>query len=150
MSKGALTLTSLVAAIPGGFLTYLTIMAFINYTDKMVTMLQVVTGVTLVISLLMALAPFAILLFVRTPVSAAAAQPARAPVSAAAVPAAATASAAGAVADEFEAEEELESADAFSDDDGLDDFGSADEVSDDSTGEFSLDDDEFEFDEDDK
>lgn len=67
MTKAALMGTSLVAAIPGGFLAYLTIRAFVYHAEKMATMLQVVTGTTLVFSVLMALAPFAILLFVRTP-----------------------------------------------------------------------------------
>jgi hypothetical protein len=66
VTKTALMGTSLVAAIPGGFLAYLTICAFVYHAEKMATMLQVVTGTTLVFSVLMALSPFAILLFVRT------------------------------------------------------------------------------------
>ena len=84
MTKAALMGTSLVAAIPGGFLAYLTIRAFVYHAEKMATMLQVVTGTTLVFSVLMALSPFAILLFVRTASAAAAteakaASPAEAP-----------------------------------------------------------------------
>lgn len=81
MTKAALMGTSLVAAIPGGFLAYLTIRAFVYHAEKIATMLQVVTGTTLVFSVLMALAPFAILLFVRTPAAAGseAAAPAQSP-----------------------------------------------------------------------
>ena len=63
MTKGNLIATSLVGAIPGGFLAYFTIMAFINYAENMAVMLQVVTGTTLLFAVLMALSPIAILLF---------------------------------------------------------------------------------------
>lgn len=63
MTKGNLIATSFVGAIPAGFLAYFTIMAFINYAENMATMLQVVTGTTVLFSVLMALSPIAILLF---------------------------------------------------------------------------------------
>jgi hypothetical protein len=66
VTKGNLVATSLVGAIPAAGLAYLTVMAFIHFADKMATMLQVVTGTALVFSVLMALSPFAILLFVKS------------------------------------------------------------------------------------
>jgi hypothetical protein len=66
VTKGNLVATSLVGAIPGAALAYLTIMAFIHFADRMATMLQVVTGTALVCSVAMALSPFAILLFMKS------------------------------------------------------------------------------------
>ena len=63
MTKSALAATSLIAAVPGGFLAFLTVKAFLDHADKMGGMLQVVTGTTLLVSGLMALSPAAILLF---------------------------------------------------------------------------------------
>lgn len=65
MNRISLALTSLVAAIPGGFMAYLCIKAFLSYTENMPTMLSVVNGVTLLVCVLLALLPFAILLFIK-------------------------------------------------------------------------------------
>lgn len=63
VTKSALAATSSIAAIPGAFMAYLAVMAFLNHLEGMPTMLTVVIGVTLLFSALMALSPFAILLF---------------------------------------------------------------------------------------
>jgi hypothetical protein len=63
VTKSALAATSLVAAVPGGFMAYLAVMAFLNHLDGMPTMLMVVTGTALAFSALMALTPVGILLF---------------------------------------------------------------------------------------
>jgi len=56
-------LTSLVAAIPAGFLTYLLVMVFLNQADSLKTMTQVLAGVTLACSGLVTLMPFGLLIF---------------------------------------------------------------------------------------
>lgn len=67
MTKGNLIATSFVGAIPAGCLAYFSIMAFLNFSENMATMLQVVNGVTVLVSVLMALSPLAILIFMRGP-----------------------------------------------------------------------------------
>lgn len=153
MTKTALMGTSLVAAIPGGFLAYLTICAFVYHAEKMATMLQVVTGTTLVFSVLMALSPFAILLFVRTAIAA------EGPTEAAATPQAPNlpglqAGAAGAAlpsegdetVDEEFAAAGWEEAELGGEEEGEE---LAEASSDESSGSFELDDAEFEFDDED-
>lgn len=158
MTRGALATTSLVAAVPAGFLAYLTVRAFLDHADKMATMLQVVTGTTLLFSVLMALSPFAILLFVRTPAvegaESAASEPAAVP-QMSRVPAAVAAGGGGEdeTVDEFSA-----GADEFDSSDGLgavdEESGSAegfDEFSAESEEDsFALDDDAFEFEDEEK
>jgi hypothetical protein len=67
MTKLQLAGTSLVAAVPAGFMTYFGIMAFLNHADTMGGMLQVVTGTTLLTTVLMTLSPVAVMIFVRSP-----------------------------------------------------------------------------------
>lgn len=63
MSKKALLGTSLVAALPAAYLTYLLVMTFINRSGNMATMMYVVAGLTLAVSASVALVPVGILLF---------------------------------------------------------------------------------------
>lgn len=63
MTKSALAATSLVAAVPGGFMAYLAVMAFMNHMAAMPVLLQAVVGATLLCSAMMALSPLGILLF---------------------------------------------------------------------------------------
>lgn len=67
MTKGNLIATSFVGAIPAGALAFFSIKAFIDFTEKMPTALQAVNGVTVLVSVLMALSPIAILIFMRGP-----------------------------------------------------------------------------------
>ncbi|QDT63259.1 hypothetical protein [Calycomorphotria hydatis] len=62
MGKITFAITSLVAAIPAGFLGYLVVMAFLNQFEHLPVMLSVVLGFTLLICLLVVAAPVAILL----------------------------------------------------------------------------------------
>jgi hypothetical protein len=59
----SLTATSLVAALPAGFLGYLIVMAYLDGFNEMATVLQVLTGVTLVCCTVAALSPVGILVF---------------------------------------------------------------------------------------
>ncbi|QDT80380.1 hypothetical protein Mal35_38510 [Gimesia maris] len=63
MSKLQLPLISLVAAIPGGFLAYLLVMAFLNHAESMPTMLLAVAGTTLLMSGVLVLLPIGALIF---------------------------------------------------------------------------------------
>lgn len=56
-------LTSLVAAIPAGFLSYLLVMVFLQKADGLTTMTQVTVGGTLLVSALVTLMPFILLIF---------------------------------------------------------------------------------------
>jgi hypothetical protein len=105
VTKTATAATSLVAALPAAFLAYLGVMAFLQHADAMPMMLQVVTGLTLLIAVLMFLSPFAVLLFMR---GAKAAPEAEVGAATAATPAAAAAVAAAPIAAEAGSEEALE------------------------------------------
>ncbi len=63
MSKLSLLLTSLVAAIPGGYLTYLMVMTFLNRADQMSGTLMGLAGLTLAMSACITLTPFGIAIF---------------------------------------------------------------------------------------
>lgn len=63
MSKLQLPLISLIAAIPGGFLAYLLVMAFLNHAESMSTMLLAVAGTTLLMSAVLVLMPIGALIF---------------------------------------------------------------------------------------
>ncbi|QDT43875.1 hypothetical protein Pan241w_39790 [Gimesia alba] len=63
MSKLQLPLMSLVAAIPGGFLTYLLVMAFLNHAEAMSTPLLGVAGLTLLLSGFLTILPIGALIF---------------------------------------------------------------------------------------
>jgi hypothetical protein len=58
---------SLVAAIPAAFLAYLSIMAWVRYTENMGTGMMVVNGGTTAVSVLVALIPIIILVGRRRP-----------------------------------------------------------------------------------
>ncbi len=62
MSKLNLAAVSLVAAIPGGILAFFSIYAFLNYSERMQTMMQVVNGVTLLMAVVLVLTPVVIML----------------------------------------------------------------------------------------
>ena len=64
MSKTNLALSSLIAAIPGGFLAYLLVMAFLHHIGDMPMMLQVLVGLALVGCVVATLSPVGILVFV--------------------------------------------------------------------------------------
>ena len=63
MSKLSLLLTSLVAAIPGGYLTYLMVMTFLDRADQMSGTLMGLVGLTLAMSACVTLIPFGIAIF---------------------------------------------------------------------------------------
>lgn len=63
MGRTQRALTSLVAAIPAGVLSYLLVMVFLNRADSLTTMTQVLVGLTLLCSVLVTLMPFGILVF---------------------------------------------------------------------------------------
>ncbi len=63
MSKKGFVLLSLVGAIPGGFLTVLLVMMFLNHADKAGGMFLTIAGITLIPSFALVLIPFAIVVF---------------------------------------------------------------------------------------
>jgi len=63
VSKLQLPLMSLVAAIPGGFLTYLLVMAFLNHAEAMSTTLLGVAGLTLLLSAALTIMPIGAFIF---------------------------------------------------------------------------------------
>lgn len=63
MSKLNLMLLSLVAAVPGGVLAYLMVAAFLTRSGDMTGTFQILAGLTLVVSALVAVVPIGILLF---------------------------------------------------------------------------------------
>lgn len=67
MGRYALAAMSLVAAIPAAFLAYLSIMAWVRYTENMGTGMMVVNGGTTAVSVLVALIPIIILVGRRRP-----------------------------------------------------------------------------------
>ena len=66
MTKLGFTMTSLVAAIPGGFLCYFLIMVFLSKIENMNLMHQILAGGTLLIALLVTLIPFGVLVFFKS------------------------------------------------------------------------------------
>jgi len=66
VGKIGLTLASLVAAIPAGFLSYLMVATFLTRANKMDTPFQVLAGGTLAIGALLTLLPLGVLIFVRS------------------------------------------------------------------------------------
>ena len=62
MGRTQRALTSLVAAIPAGFLGYLLVMVFLNQADSLSTTMQAVVGATLLTAGLVALMPFILLI----------------------------------------------------------------------------------------
>ena len=63
VSKLNLFFVSLVAAVPGGVLSYFLVTNFLTRADQMESMLQIVSAVTLALSALVTLLPFGILIF---------------------------------------------------------------------------------------
>ena len=64
VSKTNLALSSLIAAIPGGFLAYLLVMAFLHHIGDMPMMLKVLVGLALIGCVVATLSPVGILVFV--------------------------------------------------------------------------------------
>ena len=62
MGRTQRALTSLVAAIPAGFLSYLLVMVFLNQADSLKTAMQAVVGVTLLASVMVTVMPFVLLI----------------------------------------------------------------------------------------
>jgi hypothetical protein len=62
VSKLAFFSTTLIAAIPAAFLAFLAAMAFLRHSGDMSTMLMVVTGLTLLLSVAIVAMPVAVLL----------------------------------------------------------------------------------------
>jgi hypothetical protein len=56
-------LTSLIAAIPAGFLSYLLVMVFLKQADSLNTTLKVIVGVSLLCAAIITLMPFGLLIF---------------------------------------------------------------------------------------
>ncbi|MCA9116958.1 MAG: hypothetical protein KDA79_17895 [Planctomycetaceae bacterium] len=67
VGKPGLTMTSLVAAVPAGFLCYVLVMVFLGHFEHMNTMLQAVVGLALVSAALIAVMPLGILIFFKGP-----------------------------------------------------------------------------------
>lgn len=67
MGRTQRALTSLVAAIPAGFLGYLLLMVFLNQADSLNTTMQIVVGATLLVAVIVALMPFILLIPGRKP-----------------------------------------------------------------------------------
>ena len=63
MGRTQRALTSLVAAIPAGFLAYLLVVVFLKQADTLPTMMKVIVGVALLCAVLVALMPFGLLIF---------------------------------------------------------------------------------------
>ncbi len=63
MGKVSFALTSLVAAIPGGFLCYLLVMAFVSHAANLQLMSQIFVGLSLLCAGTVALMPVGILIF---------------------------------------------------------------------------------------
>ncbi len=63
MGRTQRALTSLVAAIPAGFLAYLLVMVFLSRADSLTMMTQIVVGVTLLCAALVALMPIGLMIF---------------------------------------------------------------------------------------
>lgn len=63
MGRTQRALTSLVAAIPAGFLAYSLVMVFLNRADSLTTIMQLLVGVTLACAALVTLMPFGLLIF---------------------------------------------------------------------------------------
>lgn len=157
MSKLQLPLMSLVAAIPGAYLTYLLVMAFLNHAEAMSTTLLGVAGLTLLLSGFLVLMPLGALIFGSKGASKkkgkdedsfeteAVDEDEDDMIS----------DSAAELSDEFEDDEFEEDDDALASGDDLD-FDEADEVSDSevsgeiSDDEFDFEDDDYEFDEDDE
>lgn len=134
MGKLPLFFVSLVASIPGGYLSYVLVMVFLERAERMSTAFQVIAGVTLACSALVTVIPFFILIF--TPKKA----PGFDPDEEGAVLAAVGAGAAvGAVAGG--AANDVDFGDAFDEDDGEED--------DDFEADDGDDDDDFDFDDED-
>ena len=74
MGRTQRALTSLVAAIPAGFLGYLLLMVFLNQADSLNTTMQIVVGATLLVAVIVALMPFILLIPGRKPSEAASAE----------------------------------------------------------------------------
>ncbi len=62
MGRTQRALTSLVAAIPAGLLTYQLVMVFMHQADSLKTTMQVVVGLTLLASFLVAIMPLILLI----------------------------------------------------------------------------------------
>ena len=63
MGRTQRALTSLVAAIPAGVLSYLLVMVFLSKADSLKTITQILAGTTLLCSGLVTLMPFGLLIF---------------------------------------------------------------------------------------
>lgn len=62
MGRVQRALTSLVAAIPAGFLAYLLVMVFLNSADSLPMMLKIIVGLTLLCAAFVTLMPFILLI----------------------------------------------------------------------------------------
>ena len=62
MGRTQRALTSLVAAIPAGFLSYLLVTVFLKQADSLNTTMQVVVGATLLASVMVTLMPFVLII----------------------------------------------------------------------------------------
>ena len=62
MGRTQRALTSLVAAIPAGVLSYLLVMVFLNQADSLKTTMQVVVGLTLLVSFVVTAMPLVLLI----------------------------------------------------------------------------------------
>ena len=63
MTKMQTSLVSLVAAVPGGLLAYGMVMSFLNYASQSPLSFRIISGITLVTAVLLALLPLAILAY---------------------------------------------------------------------------------------
>lgn len=138
MNKMNLAGTSLVAAIPAGFLGYLMVMAVMNNMDTMPTVMKVVAILLLLVSVTVVLFPVYVMIYHGGGKKVKDSQPAQPKAETAAIPTAG--------GDEIEGEFDDESSDdlqGFADDESLDDEFDDDEFE--ADDEFEFDDDEEEF-----
>lgn len=63
MGRGTFALTSCVAAVPGGILTVVLVLAFLNHVGDMSIVPMILAGLTLAISSFLVVTPFGILVF---------------------------------------------------------------------------------------
>ncbi len=78
MGKVALSLTSLVAAIPAAFLSYLLVMVFLSNAEQLATFGKVIVGSTLLGGVAVSLIPVAVIIFAGKATGKAAGSPPRA------------------------------------------------------------------------
>lgn len=63
MNRNTFAAVSLIAAVPGAFMAYLLVMAFVNRFESMAGMFRIVSGLTLLVSAFLTVLPIGIIVF---------------------------------------------------------------------------------------